>query len=507
MVFKIKQMKKTNIIYIAGISLLAGFSSCKKELDQFPNDAIELTQSFQTLKDAKTWNSGMYAGLRGRLYGTFMYTQDVQGDQLNATLDYGNRNGNPHRWGDSFLAEDGALSGPWSSYYSGIVNANLAIAGLENIPTSTAAEKAELDRYKGDAYLVRAYYYSELMIRFAKPYSPVTADADLGVPLVLTYDPNEKPARATSKQVYTQILSDIATAKTLLTAVTGAQGASKFTSHTALALEARVKLNMQDWTGAKTAADAVISAGTYPLINTQAELTAYWRTDGIKETITQAFVSKPNELPNTNVIYLGFVAATGKFTPDFVPSQWVIDMYDNLDLRKAAYYERKTLTIQGTDYANIWCVNKYPGNPALFTAATTNYAHAPKMFRVAELYLISAEAGARAGAGTEAAALTRLNELRVARGIPALVGLTGAPLVQAIKDERFRELAFEGFRLWDLKRWNEGFSRSNPQNTSFILTGANYNTLTIPANADKFVWGIPTRDLTTNPNLQQNAGW
>jgi len=232
-----------------------------------------------------------------------------------------------------------------------------------------------------------------------------------------------------------------------------------------------------------------------------------WKTDATTETIMQCFVSKPNELPNTNSIYLGLVAATGKFTPDFVPSQWVVDKFDVTDLRKAAYFERKLLTIQGVDYPNIWLVNKYPGNPALFTTAVTNYAHTPKVFRVAELYLISAEANARAGAATEPAALIRLNNIRTARGLPALVGLTGTPLIDAIKYKRLRELAFEGVRLWDLKRWNEGFTRSAPQNLNLINVGSNYNTLSIPAGDNKFTWGIPTRDLTTNPNLVQNPGW
>jgi starch-binding outer membrane protein, SusD/RagB family len=501
-------MKRTNKYLITGLAAMLALSSCKKDnLALFPYSSIEVSQSFVSLKDAKAWNVGFYNSFRGNLYGSTMFIPDVQCDQLNATLDFGNRNGNPHRWGTSFLAEDGALSGLWASMYGAIKNLNVAIAGFDNIPTANATEKAELDRYKGDAYIARAYYYSELIKRFAKPYNPSSAATDLGVPLITSFDLNEKPARATIAQVYTQILTDIAKAKTLLSAVAGVQGSKAFTLHSALALEARVKLETRDYVGAAAAAETVIGSGTYPLVTTQADMNAMWTTDLAREVIMQAFVSKPNELPNTNSIYLGFVAATGKFTPDFVPSQWVVDKYDNADIRKAAYFQRKLLTIQGVDYPNIWLVNKYPGNPALFTAATTNYAHAPKVFRVAELYLISAEAGARAGAATESAALTRLNTLRVSRGIPALVALSGTALIDAIKDERFRELAFEGFRLWDLKRWNEGFTRSAPQNLNFINIGANYNTLSIAPGADKFTWGIPTRDLTTNPNLVQNTGW
>ncbi len=501
-------MKRTNNYLLTGLIAMLALSSCKKdELDLFPFSSIEVTQSFVSLKDAKAWDLGFYNSFRGSVYGSNMFISDVQGDQLNATLDFGNRNGNPHRWGTSFLAEDGALSGPWASFYSSIKNINVAIDGFEKIPTANATEKAELDRYKGDAYLARAYYYSELIKRFAKAYNPATAATDLGVPLVTSFDLNDRPKRATIAQVYTQILADITKAKPLFSTVAGSQGAKTFTIHAALALEARVKLETMDYAGAVIAAESVISSGTYPLVTNQTDMNAMWRTDLAREVIMQCFVSRPNELPNTNGLYLGFIAATGKFAPDFVPSQWVIDRYDNADLRKAAYYERKLLNIQGIDYPNIWVVNKYPGNPALFTGAATNYAHAPKVFRVAELYLISAEAGARAGAATEPAALLRLNSLRVARGIPALAGLSGVSLINAIKDERFRELAFEGFRLWDLKRWNEGFTRSMPQNLNFINVGSNYNTLSIAPGSDKFTWGIPTRDLTTNPNLVQNSGW
>jgi hypothetical protein len=154
------------------------------------------------------------------------------------------------------------------------------------------------------------------------------------------------------------------------------------------------------------------------------------------------------------------------------------------------------------------CVNKYPGNPALFTAATTNYAHAPKVFRVAEMYLISAEANANI-AGAEAASLNKLNALRTKRGLSALSGITGAALTTEIRNERTRELMFEGMRLDDLKRWKLPMTRSNPQNTALILVGENYEIKTVPTGNEKFVWGLPAQDMLINKALvgKQNPGW
>ncbi|RZL17779.1 MAG: RagB/SusD family nutrient uptake outer membrane protein, partial [Pedobacter sp.] len=471
-----KMKKIINTVFIAA-SMSVLFTACKKELELFPPGSIELSQSFKTMNDAKAWDNNLYSQLRGRINGVFLAPQEVQADQLNASLSYGNRNGNPHRWGSSFLADDYALRDTWSGYYFMMKNVNAAIAGYPLITPATPAEQKLMDMYKADAHLMRAWLYSELIIRFAKPYEPATAATDPGVPLVLTYNPTDKPARSTVQATYDQILADINIAKPLLATAVGSQGAKRFTIHSVKALEARVKLYMKDWVAAKTLADEVISSGTYPLHNTQAGINSMWATDNMQEVIQQVFVAKPNELaPNVNDFFLGYRAGDNRFVPDFIPSQWVIDKFGATDIRKGAYFAQKTCRfLDNTDYT-LWLVNKYPGNPALFTAATTNYQHALKLFRVGELYMISAEAGARAGGASEADALVKLNALRAARGLTPLVGISGATLLNEVKEERFRELAFEGFRLWDLKRWHEGFTRTAPQNISVIQVGPNFNT-------------------------------
>jgi hypothetical protein len=497
-------MKLFKIKYLAGGLLVLTLASCKKDvLDKFPTSNIALDQSFESIRDARSWNTGLYSNLRGRFYGVYTYTQDIQADQLNASIDFGNRNGFPQRW-EGFEATEGNINAIWTGYYRGITNANIMIKGFDNITPNGATETADLSRYKGDAYAVRAYYHHELVRRYAKPYEPATAAGDAGVPVILEYDVFSKPSRASVKAVYDQVISDINQAKTLLAGVTGAQGSIRFTIDAVNALEARVRLDMQDWAGAKTAADAVIATGKYPLINTQTAHTAYWHTDTKQEDIMQLYVANTTETPSTNAIYLGLNTSINKFRPDFVPSQWVIDKYPATDIRKATYFASKAVDFT-TGSGTLTLVNKYPGNPALFTGANTNYQHAPKFLRIAEMYLISAEAGARGTA--DADALVKLNALRTARGLTTLSALADNALFSEVKEERFRELAFEGFRLWDLKRWHEGFTRSAPQNTNFLSTGTGYTTLTIAADHPKFAWGLPSNDITINPNVQQNPGW
>ncbi len=499
-------MKLNKIIINSLIVLGLGLSSCD-DLERVPANQIAIEESFETINDARAWNNGMYSSLRARVYGDRMFNKDVQADQLNASITYGNRNGAPHRW-LPFLADSQFLESFWEDSYNGIASINLALANFDGIETADASEANEIELFKGEAHLARAFYYHRLVVRYAKMYDPATAATDLGVPLILEFDLEERPSRSTVEEVYTQILNDIAEAKTLLAGVNGTSGALKFNVDVAKALEARVLFYMQDYANAKTVAEELINSGTYPLITTEAELKNMWTNDFHQEVISSLFVAAPNELGNLNQIdgYLGFIPATGNYQPDFIPSQWVVDAYEDADFRKNIYFEQKNVEQDDIVYPNIWLVNKYPGNPALFTGANSNFQHAPILFRIAEMYLISAESDLNGGLGDP---LVRLNQLRQARNVSMLTGLSGTDLQDAVRMERFRELAFEGFRLDDLRRWNLGITRRDPQNTALIQTGTQFDQLTQPAGADKFTWGIPTRDLTVNPNLrdQQNPGW
>ncbi|WP_316797098.1 RagB/SusD family nutrient uptake outer membrane protein [Pedobacter agri] len=493
---------KNIILGLVGAAMtLTAITSCKK-LDLKPYDAVDISTGFNTVLDAKYWNSGIYAALRGRVYGSYNVLQEVQGDQLNASIDFGNRNGAPHRWG-SFLNNDD-FAGIYQGYYSGLSNVNVVIKGYEQIQASAGAQTDSLNTYKADARMARAYYFHELVKRFAKAYNPATAASDLGIPLVTEFDLAAKPARATVKATYDQILADLAFAKSLNTKRANLRGARYFTPDAVLALEARVKLDMQDWQGAYDAANTLIASGRYPLYTTAAGLKSYWATDATQEDIMRINATLA-ETVNTNAIYLGLNGAAGFFAPDFIPTQTVVDSYDAADLRKGVYFEQKLIRMQGINYPNVWLVNKFPGNPALFTTQYTNYQNANKIFRIGEVYAIAAEAAANLSQSGNA--LTALNALRTARGLTALSGLTGTTLINEVRAERTRELNFDGFHLFDLKRWGLGFTRGTAQVTAAVQNSTGFTGLTIAASDPKFIWGLPTNDIILNPNLVQNPGW
>lgn len=493
--------------YILTVTLVSlSIVSC--DVERYPYDQIEQTQAFKTMTDAKTIMNGMYAQIRNRVYGIYLFSTDVQADLLNASLDFGNRNGFPHRW-EGFLSTDYTIRDVWFGYYSALVNVNNIITNMNSVTTVTEVDKDIIKDYLGQAHLARAFYYHQLVIRWGKPYNAATAATDLGVPLITTFNPTLKPARATVEKVYEQILKDITDAKALMADVGATPDVKRLNKNAALALEARVYLHMKNYPKVIAAAEPLIATGSYPLHTTVAGIQSMWVNDDATEVIFQASASAPNELPGPNVIYLGFNPGTGKYTPDFIPEQWVVDLYDPLDIRFTTYLEQKPLMVQGTDYpigpTGIYLLNKYPGNPALFTSASTNYQHSPIVFRIAETYLNLIEAQYFENEG---AALILLNNFRNARGLVD-VTLSGTALLDEIKNERVRELLGEGMRLNDLMRWGDPVVRQAPQNLGPITTvpADHYHELNKAAGDPQFIWGIPANDMITNPNIVQNPGW
>jgi len=132
-------------------------------------------------------------------------------------------------------------------------------------------------------------------------------------------------------------------------------------------------------------------------------------------------------------------------------------------------------------------------------------------FRLAEMYLILAECGSSNTVRNDA-----LRALREARGISSRTYPDDRLDVQ-VRLERNRELIGEGFRLNDLRRYGEGFTRDNSVavpnfpldnfNTLYFVQGA--SDLSYTPDDYRFVWPIPSTEIQVNPQIvgQQNPGY
>lgn len=524
-----------NIKYIIPLVVILGFSSCN--LDRFPKDAIAANQSLESVDDANNWDSGFLAAFRFSMYGRYCINQDIQSDILNATSSYGNNYGYLYSW-SSLNSSNSNVAGVWSRLYARVKNPNLFLANIAKVPIKSQDDKDMVDICTADALVLRSYLYSMLAIRYGTRYNSSTASTDLCVPLILEFDVNKDKPRATNKEVYSQILSDLDRAAVLYENIKnpttkstyqGAPNSMVVTLDAVKALKARVLLYMQDWNAAYSVSTDLIASGRYPLVDPDEDnFVNMWRYDNSSEDIFTCFISKPDELPNGNGYFSANVSVNpnnnqekiANCTPNYLPTQGIIDLFEDTDLRKPVYFDSSVNTIfSGTLYpaGQVTVISKFKGNPDYANSTNDPYwngyvpngVQAPKVFRIAETYLIAAEAAFNLN--DEVNARKYLNELRVSRGLTA-VASTGNALRDDIRAERTRELAFEGFRLWDIRRWGLPLKRMPHQELSdgtFAFLASIALDLDIPNDSPYFVWGIPSNDIQTNPKIegQQNPGW
>ncbi|WP_159518150.1 RagB/SusD family nutrient uptake outer membrane protein [Sunxiuqinia indica] len=97
--------------------------------------------------------------------------------------------------------------------------------------------------------------------------------------------------------------------------------------------------------------------------------------------------------------------------------------------------------------------------------------------------------------------------------MPALeIGLSNDDFAKKYENERMVELAFEGHRFWDVRRWKEGDKFSSITGMKIRKIGDesySYTRITIPRSWDDkmYFFPIPDSEIRKNPNLTQNTGW
>jgi len=177
----------------------------------------------------------------------------------------------------------------------------------------------------------------------------------------------------------------------------------------------------------------------------------------------------------------------------------------SFDRRATFFTSGQTLEIDDIgDFTNGYAVAKWY-NVTRTGATGSNLVHADTdfpMFRLADVYLMYAEAVLRGGAGSLSSALDYVNLVRQrAYDGPSGDITQGDLTLDFILDERARELLWEGHRRTDLVRFGK-FS-----NSTYLWTwkGGEKDGRSVPQYFD--VYPIPSADIGANPNLQQNTGY
>lgn len=468
----------------ACISIVFASSGCEKLIEVDPPIQVIVGQEiYGTNAGAASVLNGLYITLSE--YGTFVHGASglsaglaLSADEL--TLFDGSTDQNLIRLFQN-SGENSLGNSLWISLYQYNFHTNAAIEGIQASDNISDNVRNQL---LGEAYFLRAFFHFYLTSLYGD------------IPLILSTDSkiSSVAPRVEKVQVYNQIIKDLTESKNLLNPYYVAADAISETTervrpnrHTASALLARVYLYMGEWDKAIEEASAVINNGMYGLTSLDQTF-----LKNSKETIW-AFQTRDNAINNGDGIFFNFIDTdNGPFDarPVYLSNQ-LYNSFENNDNRRTAWIKTKTWLTQTYPYAN-----KYKTD-----ITSTDITEYQIVFRLAELYLIRAEAYAQQGkfAGPNSAA-EDLNKIRKRAGLSGTSASSKEDIINAILQERQNELFTEwGHRWFDLQRLNKIDQVMNQVASSKGATWASF----------KALFPLPVFDLTNNPNLRghQNPGY
>jgi hypothetical protein len=453
--------------------LLAVAAGCKSALDVDPVDVVPQERAVTDAASARAALAAAYDALQDiDYYGTDYVTL------IEVLSDNALHTGTFTTYADADLNElrsdNTTVEVMWDALYFGVDRANVII---ESVPNVTDLSDEEKNQILGEAYFLRALNHHNLARLWG------------GVPLrttrVKSIDEASSATRATLAEVYTQILADLQQAEALMTVDRAHRSASTVAVE---ALRARVLayqaspaplgLGTNDWLAVENEATKVITRAGMALAPAYSDLFTANGADTPEDIFRVAF----NDQDQGSVSYYYMVKSLGG-RRELGPTSDIRNAYEPGDARRA------------------WSVNADPINASRFyvskfpSVSSTEHIH---VIRLAEMYLIRAEARARQG--DRAGAVADYNMLRARAGLqPHVLGVdvadTETDVLNAIWNERRVELAFEGDRWSELVRTGQVVG---------VMTA--HNGSAFPAFQSLFP--IPQEEIdVTQGQLAQNPGY
>lgn len=452
-------MKYLNRLIILGIT--AGMFACV-ELDLEPNSAIPAEDAFQDRKTVNAVLNGIYDALQSNsIVQDYTLFADLAADNL---VTVGSKIEYREVYNNRITAFNVDVEGIWNSHYDLINRANQLIANLSGNPNFG---QDYIDLVVGQARFLRSLAHFNLARMFGA--IPYRTDPSLGI------SPDEINApRISQEQVYDLVLQDLTAAEQELEGTGRGSGPFQASEATVKAMMARVYLYTDDFPNAAAKANEVINL-TYDLVGGENYGTLYQESTGTPEVIFAVdFVNDQarNELGN-------YTQPSGRF--EVALRKQAFDLFAANDARKQASVAQS---------GNVFFLNKYTD--------VNNQSDNLIVLRLAEMYLIRAEALNEIGYQADGQAFELLNTIRTRAGLDALDAgdLPNQSAFQlAIEEERRRELIGEGHRWFDLIRNGRALQVLNSKGTI--------------SNENQLLFPIPQSEIDTNrhPEMVQNSGY
>lgn len=442
-------------------------SACEDNLTvEDPSGQIPHEHVFENEITATAAVTTLYAKLRDEvlLTGKILGLGVLKG-MYSDELDYYGFAGQPMEtfYYHQVLASDMLVSEIWNGSYKLIYMSNSILNGLE---TSTGLTEEVKGQLRGEVLFFRAFIHFYIVNMFGDfPYITST-----------DYEINRLVDRTPKDQVYQAILLDLNEANSLLNDTDISGEHTRINKWTVKALLSRVYLYMEQWGQAENESSQII--GSSSLFNMESGI----ENEFLKESASTIWQLKPKiEGDNTDE---GNSYQFSVGPPQVVAlSPVLVNQMEEQDLRKVHWVK------EVTDGANLWYApNKYKESSN--TGTSLEYS---KIFRLAEQYLIRAEARARQG--NILGAKQDLDIIRERAGLLPTTAETPETVLEAILTERRFELFTEhGHRWFDLKRFNKANEVLAPLKPGWL-----------PSNV---LLPIPETEILMNPNLNpQNPGY
>ncbi|ESU28743.1 putative outer membrane protein [Flavobacterium limnosediminis JC2902] len=459
-------MKNNKYIRIIAIAFLAlGFYGC----DSFTEVGLPETQLtgpavFEEASTANAALANIYARMRegGMVSGTAYGLSSLMGNYSDELIFYSNnmelQQFNLH----TLTPSNGLLSTLWNTTYSHIYETNALIEGIN---ASSALTETDRNRLRGEALFIRGYLHFYLTNLFGSvPYITTT-----------DYHLNSKAVKVPEAQVYQAIINDLTESESLVSEEYPTTERVNPNKAVVKALLARIHLYLQNWSQAEAYATEVINN---PLYNWEPNVANVFlkSNPGIIMALHPGIAGANTKDARTFIFSFG-PPSKPALSPDLVNN------FETGDLRKTNWVK----TVPGV--SNTWfCSFKY--KKTLNTGTSQEYTI---LFRLAEQYLIRAEA--RAHLGNIEGSQQDLNKIRTRAGLPDTPANDSSSLITAILKERRMELFTEmGHRWFDLKRTGTAADVLSP-----IKPGWEDTQVVLP---------LPESELMLNNNLlPQNPGY
>jgi starch-binding outer membrane protein, SusD/RagB family len=467
--------KMKNIFF--KISLVAvvmfGSMSCENSLNIDPPTSLDASTGFKTRQDVEAAMNGCYSSIQSANYMGIRYNifADLTADNLSHVGTFPSFSQIVNR----IITPDNAeIVNMWTNVYSGINRMNNVITSAPKVDDKAFVANTAV----GEARALRAFQHFNLLRFFGGGETGFGKTGGVGIPISTTVVATAADAvvvpRAAEADVWNAIIDDLDFASKNIPAATNkAASTGRIGKWGAFALKSRAHLYRGDWALAEATADSVITKGGYTMLK-GADYGNLYLSKNSSEAIWELQFDPTNI---GQVAFFYYTTARGGRN-EVSSSNALRDAHEAGDVRKVINFAPKDTAV---------VTSTVPvGKPIKFTRVdgTDNQI----LIRLAEMYLIRAEA--RAQQSNLTGAIADINLIRNRAGLANTTAATQAELIIAIEKERRVELAHEGHRWFDLRRYNR--------------------LSTLPSFTQTFraLWPIPQREVTNGGGkIIQNTGY